>query len=711
MRSLPPRACPGGQAVISLTLHPTYLAKSYYPDKLLEALDLRHVGSRAVHLIPERTTGAKAQAAAALGKAKPQPAPQYYLAADADRIKRFAAEVDRWAPFDEDISDQFRQIELVSLPGEERLKPIPEQYRSPGAIVPLEVVLHASNGQDNRAILAGFRDYVKTLGLDVDLKRRRHTGGLCFVPMLAPYETLPEITKFSFLRALRRVPRLVPLDPFVRRLTSGFQVTLPDEDPLASDLAVAIFDGGLPDGHALGRWVDLHDAADVGTPVPAYQSHGLAVTSAFLFGPLKPGATPPRPFSRVEHWRVLGDDTVHDDFELYSVLSRIEDVLESKTYDFINISLGPDCALEDDDVNAWTSTLDSLLVEGKTVATVACGNNGEADSMLGLNRVQPPSDGVNMIGVGATDTVGTGWSRAPYSATGPGRSPGYVKPDFLAFGGSPSTPFLVLDADTPGLGRGDMGTSFAAPLAMRAGAGIRAKFTEDLWAPTIKALMVHHANPEGAPKHEVGWGRLSHELDDLVLCGDGEAHIIYQRQMPLTGSVRLYLPIPDGMTGDVFIKATFSYYCDIDPEDALNYTRAGLDIQFRPDTLKRGKPYQKDGRLITPRTPPSDSFFGANDFYSTEVERRQDAQKWETTLSAAKTKRSSSLNQPAFDVSYLAREHGHGGRRDPQTRFALVLTLRNKRMTDLYERIINRYRTRLQPLRPRQEIPLRLPRR
>src|SRR3546814_18932106 len=92
-------------------------------------------------------------------------------------------------------------------------------------------------------------------------------------------------------------------------------------------------------------------------------------------------------------------------------------------------------SLDDDDVNRWTSTLDNQFSDGITVATVACGNNGLSSAQHKLNRVQVPSDGVNILGVGAADRPDERWGRGPYSAVGPGRSPGSVKPDFLAFGG------------------------------------------------------------------------------------------------------------------------------------------------------------------------------------------------------------------------------------------------------------------------------------
>src|SRR3546814_21148047 len=100
--------------------------------------------------------------------------------------------------------------------------------------------------------------------------------------------------------------------------------------------------------------------------------------------------------------------------------------------------------------------------------------------------------------------------------------------------------------------------------------------------------------------------------------------------MPETGAVRMYIPMPQGVDGNVEITATFCFYCEVNPEDSLNYTRDGLEITFRPDTHKTQKPYRnEEGEQIIHTMPPSDSFFGAADFYNTEVISRRDAQKWE----------------------------------------------------------------------------------
>ncbi len=709
LNSLPDLACPGGDAAIELTLHPSYLAKSYYPGHLLRELGLFHLGSRATHVIPEKVVSSRAEE-----RGQAQPAPVLYLGGRLKRIVAFGEAISNWLPGSAQIEEDFRKIESVAAPHRNRFKGLSNRF-SDRDEVPLEVVLHTPDPDprfQTSGIIPAFEAYMRSLAVWHDLDRVRRVGGLTFLPIRAPRERLDDILAFTFLRTMREVPRIVPFDPVARSTGNAFPVTLPTEAAATSDLSVAIFDGGLPEGHGLDRWVTLHDAPGVGAPILAGQHHGLAVTSAFLFGPLSPGEALARPHANVDHWRIFGAGDNNSDFEAITLLDRIEEVLTSRRYDFVNISLGPAYAIDDDDVSPWTARLDQLLANGETVATIACGNNGENDRDQGLHRIQPPSDGVNVLGVGASDGYAPGWKRAPYSACGPGRSPGYVKPDFLSFGGGHAQPYLALSGVSPPTAQGVMGTSFAAPTAMRSGTGVRAQFSDGLWAPAVKALLVHHAAGANAERAQIGWGLLSHELGDLVLCDDFEAHIVYQRLMPASGAVRLYLPLPVGLAGNIEIKATFSFYCDVDPEDALNYTRGGLDIQFRPDTTRIPPPYIKDGQIITPTVASSDTFFSAKNFYATEHMQRDDAQKWETTVTRTKTKRASSLKQPAFDVSYISREHGHGGSRTTNMKFALVLTLRSRSTRDLYDRVILSSGNRLQPMRPRAgvTVPIRLSR-
>ncbi|GAH84724.1 unnamed protein product, partial [marine sediment metagenome] len=151
---------------------------------------------------------------------------------------------------------------------------------------------------------------------------------------------------------------------------------------------------------------------------------------------------------------------------------------------------GPDIPISDDEVSYWTLAIDQRFTSSNAVVTVAAGNSGELYHEAELNRIQPPSDAVSVLSVGATNTVGKKWERATYSSVGPGRSPGIVKPDGVVFGGTESEPFYALDNNcqiTP-----VMGTSFASPITLRSAASITAQLGASLNPMTIRALMIHY---------------------------------------------------------------------------------------------------------------------------------------------------------------------------------------------------------------------------
>ena len=54
IEKLPETACTAGMALVALTLHPEFLAKSCYPASLPNDLGLRIVGSRAKEIVPEK---------------------------------------------------------------------------------------------------------------------------------------------------------------------------------------------------------------------------------------------------------------------------------------------------------------------------------------------------------------------------------------------------------------------------------------------------------------------------------------------------------------------------------------------------------------------------------------------------------------------------------------------------------------------------------
>jgi hypothetical protein len=687
LAKLPDLACPNGQTVAVLTLHPEYLAKSYFPGALFQSIGLDSVGSRPAQVKPQKWSR----------KSAPEltETTELFVTSSRNALRQWSASLPYWndqTPGGKELVsvEQFRAQRV-----EDRLKEIQPGQKD----LTLEIVLHASANRSASFILEGFEAYLKSLNLKANFDRRFHVGGLCFLPMQAPRAILRQVAEFSFLRVLREMPRLRTLNPIVRSVsTPGFNCTLPTTPAANTTARVAIFDGGLAKNSPLARWVKPVDPPNIGNPVADYLNHGHQVTSAFLFGSLKRGEQPLQPFTGADHYRVLDEKSAKDPLELYDVLERIRKVLESSAYEFVSLSIGPEMPVEDNDVHGWTAFFDEYLSAGNTLAAIAVGNGGELDRAAGNARIQVPSDCVNGLSIGASDSCGANWQRAGYSSIGPGRSPGVVKPDILAFGGSDNENFWVVDSVTPTKATGTMGTSFATPAALRLGLGVRAYLGQVVMPLAIKALLVHCANDDKNVRIENGWGRVPQNLDELIHCPDATARVLYQGELSPAQYLRAQIPVPkEAMTGLVAIRATFCYATRTDPQDPGNYTRSGLDVVFRPHD---GKP--TDG-LEHPKSSP---FFQLKEF-SVEQELRHDAHKWETTLHRERRLQSAGLRNPVFDIHYNAREGGARASTPPKIRYALVVSVTAPKTPDLYNMIVRRYATQLRPLQPILTIPIR----
>jgi hypothetical protein len=291
------------------------------------------------------------------------------------------------------------------------------------------------------------------------------------------------------------------------------------------------------------------------------------------------------------------------------------------------------------------------------------------------------------------------WARASYSAIGPGRSPGVVKPDLMAFGGTATQYFHVLAPGKKPVLAPQLGTSFAAPYLLRSAVGVRAILGPELSPLAIKALLVHSADSSIHDKHEVGWGKVPEELMKVIACPAGVARVVYQGELKPGKYLRAVLPLPvGGLTGKIKLTATFCYASPTDPQDAAAYTRAGLEIVFRPSDkkIKAGK-----------ANADTKGFFDMKK-YATEQERRSDLGKWETVLHGAKSMRGSSLDNPVFDIHYNAREAGGRASGADKIRYALILTVEAPKHTDLYNEILRAYAKTLVPIQPQVSLPIRV---
>ena len=701
VEALPAEACPHDETVAVITMHPSYLAKSYFPGGLLHTVGLEAVGSRSRRVVPDK--GAKVlRKKTDKEQVKPKPVEtptaEIFVAGTRRNFRRWATSVGNWSESREGAEELIRVENVYFAPPEDRL----QRVRSTKDAPLLEVVLHAPEDY----VIEGFRDYMQSLDVRIDLDRRFQIEGLCFLGVRVPKKLHVEMARYSFLRVAREMPRLRELRPAtpVRSFSvGGFPCELPKKGPVNSQLRVAVFDGGVPGDAGLKRWVSRKRASKVGTADPESQAHGLGVTSAVLFGAIRDGEALAQPFAAVDHYRVIDDKSHDPEGNYYDVLDRITAILSQKRYDFVNLSLGPEVAFDDNEVHLWTLKLDQLFSDGKSFVTVAAGNTGEGDLASGAARIQSPSDAVNVLGVGASDSVNNKWKRASYSSLGPGRSPGVMKPDVMAFGGSRKEPFWILSSKN-GETVPTAGTSFASPLALRTAIGVRTYLGSIVQPISLKALLIHHSDDSGHHCHEVGWGRIPTEIEEVITCGPGTAHILYQGVLEPGKYLRARIPVPHGpILGKVAITATFCYATETDPQDTANYTRAGLDIKFRPDRAKRTK---REGKI--PLHPDTMPFFQLKELYNTEEQLRRDAHQWETSVKRTRRFLGTTLNDPVFDIHYNARKGGHLHVNAKPIPYALVVTVHAKNVPDLYDRISQRYRTQLEALKPVIQVPIRI---
>lgn len=672
LNELPAEARPRGEGVFELTLHPAFLARSYFPKGILRKSGLRDVGSKETTITPRRVTdqrdSGKSQATATL-----------FLAGNNTAVQNLRSLLDS-NNLTIALEKELKEIESVRwISNVDKIRGDLPTGDQPTAF---EVALHA--GADEADVVVSFSNFVKNHGGKADLKRRLTVGGLTFIPVTATPSAILEIANHAFVRVARPMPELRMAHPTMARTTFGGPIpVLPTEPAHSPDRFVAIFDGGLGSSD-LEQWAQEFSYSDTDDTHGSYLMHGNEVTSTFLFGRLGAASEQlPRPFMNVHHYRVLSPISGRDP-DLFDVLLKIKEVLESGEYKFANLSLGPRMPINDEEVHAWTATLDQICARHGILATVAVGNDGDIE---GADRIQPPGDMVNALAVGAASHSGGKWGRAPYSCKGPGRSPGFVKPDGLAFGGSQDELFRVynpLAGNTVGV----QGTSYAAPLVLRTAAGAACSTSYEMTAIALKALLVHHAETQKLDRSEIGWGRFKEDPVSLLECENNTATIIFQGILQKGQYLRCPIPFPDiPLSKSARIKATLCLQAHTDPEHAINYTRSGVGVVFRPHA---GAGIQT-----------TKEFFGQGSQYKmTERQFRDDAHKWETCVHRdRKFIGEDSLAGPVFDIEYHARESSRGvsPASAPDVNYALIISVSAEEAPDIYNSIRQKYRI-LQPV-------------
>jgi len=684
---LPDDAFPSNKVVIQMTMHPRYISKSDYPSDLFALGKMRAIGGKSIYVEPDQWGVDKHPDGSMTDS--------WYVSTTRDSLLDFISKLDSEQLNDEKLAC-LQSVENIIAPGHEDKIKTSDVEASSNLY---EVVLHSDGSPD---VIDAFYQFLEARHV-VPVKRRvKFSGGVVFVPVEAEMSDIEDLADFSFLRAIRPMPKIRMFRPPVLRSDYVAIPDLPEEGRVLSDARVAIFDGGLPEGSPVAPWIDYIEPAGIGDADIDALDHGEQVTSAFLFGHMTPESKLTAPYANVDHVRVIDEDTGrNNDFELYDVLERILNHLDSaeERYEYVNLSLGPNIPVDDDDITLWTSELDKRASDERILISVAAGNSGEKDAVSRLNRIQPPSDGVNLLAVGACDSMEAGWSRSPYSSVGPGRAPGVAKPDGVAFGGVFERPFGVINSSSGGL-NGTLGTSFSAPFVLRTAVGVQALSGDELSPLGIRALLVHHADNNGLPAEEVGWGRFKSDPLSLMSCKEDEVTVVYQGGLPLREYLHAPIPLPqDALIGMVDITATLVIAPDVDPAFAHAYTRAGLEVVFRPNINNKESDTSKYAK--------SDTFFSEKNLYkAAEYQLRGDGHKWEPCWKVTKSKRGALLDDPCFDIYFHNRHEGHTDVEPHPIPYALVVTIKAPRVKSLYEDTLKLYSDVLLPIEPMIEVPV-----
>ncbi|OJU95842.1 MAG: hypothetical protein BGO23_09680 [Solirubrobacterales bacterium 67-14] len=722
-----PSGLRGARVIFEATVLPNYLANSYFPAELFRAADLVPVGTR----------GAVAEYKTKSRPSEPRPTKTYLLAGDERSLTKVSELLHEAGPargMSATARDALRQFDVVRMP------PVDDVLRSEpdapaGALVTWEAVLHpaiAAGGEpsetERRSVLEKWEAWISQLGGEVAVDYERPVKGLTFIPVRLPADAGEIAARFNPLRALRPMPQVrpVPVGPLRIATTDTQLPTPPAGQRPQSDVRIAAFDGGLDD--TVAHVGPFATNIDVTPELPDSQAvaHGTMVTSALLYGAFEPDQQLRTPDVGVDHFRVLPVPASDQwDVDLYWILDRIVELVRQRDYPIVNLSLGPNLCLDDDDEpHAWTARLDELTEQHGTLFVCAVGNNGENDGDAGLNRIQVPGDMVNGIGVGACDREAphSSWKRAAYSAIGPGRPGARIQPIGVAFGGSNHAPYRGI---APGGTIGEaQGTSFAAPTVAHGLAALTATIGQDAATPDVlRAFAIHFAEPgtDNTLIDQVGFGRLAERYDPHWDLPPQDVTILYRDEIERGQTIALPFPLPaDVVSGRTLnLRWTLAFVAPTDPTDPVDYTQSGLEVAFRPHARrytfrKTGTnksvqlDVQRDREKVLKRlrdgwVPAPLPTTRASERRRNEILQREEG-KWETALHYTERMRSSSLFDPQLTVSYLAREGGTLVAAPPLA-FAMLLTIQAPTGVELYDAVRSRFNV-LTPLTA--QIPLRL---
>ncbi|OJU11627.1 MAG: hypothetical protein BGN88_02680 [Clostridiales bacterium 43-6] len=648
--------------VVNVKMHIDYSAKSYHPSDFIESIGAEDVGSKKW---TKKETDSKGKDKTRIGK-------EVFVKIKKNSLQDLQRKLQSNYGFSKGTIDNIRSIDDMYLDSHlDLINKFPLEWKN-GRV---EFVLHPFSLNVNESI-DRFLLLLKSNNVNMEkIRYKTYDSGITFFSVLINRTALNNVVKYNPLRTAR--PIRVSSLPTIRSGGSNLIMPKPPLEKTKSSIKVGIFDGGLDGTLAfLQGFVTEHNPAS--TPkIDGYIKHGTGVAGAILYGELSnysANQVLPTPTINVESFRVLPTSDPMD-VDLYEVIDIIEDVVpKNPDIKVFNLSLGPDGAIEDDDISRFTYAIDELSKDGQRLFVVAVGNDGNLPDEK-LCRVQSPSDAVNCIGVGAYVPSKNGnVDRASYSSYGDGREGCKIKPDFLEFGGDENRPFQLV----PHHGNNKQlsaGTSFASPI-VAAKAGEIIGRCENVNPLIARALLVHSAkHPEDKADKYMGHGILAESINEILLCDNPQIVTIYSHKIRPTQAIKLQIPFLNDLSykGTVVIEWTIAVATPTKSKDSEDYTLSCIEDTFYPNIDKFTFVKSVDEKQITKAVDCSDveavnrliadgwisretpnSFSNFSNKYKTEEERRNNF-KWDTIIKRRASMKYSSIKNPYLVLHAMDR--------------------------------------------------------
>lgn len=699
----------GPQLIFETSVLPNYLSTSSFPAALLSLMGVRRVGTRAT--LGTYVTNTR--------RDEDAPTKAYLVAGDEASVGRLRALLDG----DEHsltvgVRKDLLKLQDIAAPTVDTVLNVrDERLIEVDARVAMEAVLHPVVRPDGTPdsdgyseVLEKWRAWIERLGGEVDLDWLRVHQRMTFVPVLLPRDRLADAARFNPLRSLQPMPVMEVVPPPELRAIGGFQAVAPSLRP-ASDRRIALFDAALPTTvAAFEPYVSTVDLTDDAPADPASTAHATTVVSAAAFGNIDQASGLTSPPAYIDHFRVWPPPAEHRaDQQMNWVLDQIIREVSTGRHEIVSLSIGPKFNIDPDgQPHRWTAALDELAEKQGVLFCVAAGNTGDGDVDSGENLLGIPADLINGLSIGACDAEHPDeWARASYSSVGPGRAGARVAPQVLGYGGTVNEPFVCL---VPGGQYGlSHGTSLATPAVARGIAELAHALGPRASANVLRAFAIHHADRRSdRPPGEVGYGRVPPSFVADLVCPPNKVSVLYTDTLSRGATMMVPIPLPKDLLAEmggrkVTLRWTLAFASPVDVTDPVDYSRAGIEVRFRPHAekfnmnLKGEKPIPtnrlEDGgqhynHLIGQgRTPGERPLSRGLSEYAPEAEQR--VAKWETAVRVDDSLKASSLYEPVLDLHLLTREGGDmtpAGSGD-QLNYALLVTVTAPAGIQLYDRV------------------------